>query len=184
MLTGIIMAGGLSKRFKQDKAVYGRLEEQQFWSALAITKMDKVCGGNFYLAGNQANQEILQKRHPQWAKQIITDTPPFIGCGPLSALWTAAEKIDGPIEVLTMAIDYPTISERTLRLLAKEPNCYGIDEHQQAHYTLAHLAFTKSQLEESLEDQEYQLKRFLEKIGARPILLPSDELLNQNFPKH
>ncbi|MGX7352774.1 molybdopterin-guanine dinucleotide biosynthesis protein MobA [Enterococcus canis] len=174
MTVGLILAGGHSRRFGSDKATYYDSQLEQYWIQLAYEKLH-VHTKKVLVAANENNAQQLQQLVP--AALVLTDQAPFKDKGPLSGLYAAA--LTNADDFLIMAVDYPKLSSDSLEKLLQHPNCYGEDALGNAHYTLAHLQFTTSQITDFLTTGNQRLRDFLSTLDAHPLQL-SQTLTNQN----
>lgn len=180
MSIGIILAGGKSSRFKQDKAAFFDPYLKRYWMDLAVSRIIGLTD-RFYIVTNPHNQTFLKEKFPAYQKFMVNDLATIAGNGPLSALYTVASMHPNR-QFLITAIDYPFLTSASMQALQRRNNVYAIDEKGHAHYTIAHLELDPTLLNNCLDEGNYRLRDFLEKKQAIPLQLPEQELQNYNYP--
>lgn len=180
---GLILAGGQSRRFGQDKALYCLPGETQPLCHKMATLLKPFCT-TILVSANQQNQLQLQQYFQTDSQiQVLSDQPPYQGCGPLSALFAASQwlKQTNP-ELLMLPTDYPQLTETELTpIVTNWPSFLATSD--QAHFTLAHFKLPVQQLVTQLAAEQYRLQIFLQKYcGCLPQMIsPTDHLKNLNY---
>ncbi|NLR17590.1 molybdenum cofactor guanylyltransferase [Lactobacillus sp. LC28-10] len=183
-MIGVVLAGGESRRFKQDKALY-RLPGQCVNNAqLAVDKLSLLCD-RVLVSANAKNVSTLTRQfaHSQNV-EVISDLPPFDKRGPLSGIYAAACQFNTPTDLLILAVDYPYVSIEVLSRLADHDNCYARTPDAD-HYTLAHFSTTSQILHDFLMLDDYRLRHFITEVQqCDPISFANAELfINFNTPE-
>ncbi|WP_288528583.1 molybdenum cofactor guanylyltransferase [uncultured Secundilactobacillus sp.] len=183
-MIGLVLAGGQSKRFGQDKACYYQPGKTVNNAALAVSKLTMLCDVVF-IAANSQNQAVLTRQfQDQHTVTVLTDQPAYAAQGPLSGLYAAAFCRQRASEYLLLAVDYPNLRPATLAQVASQPNCYAATPGA-AHYTIAHFTISFQQLRDYLLLADNRLGQFLKTAcGCRPVTFPATaEFQNLNYPE-
>lgn len=110
-VTGLVLAGGQSKRMKKDKGELVYYEKDQ--RSHMMDMMGQVCRRSF-LSCNARQVDLLKNKFP-----IIQDT--FLDLGPMSGILSAF-RFDPNSAWLTVACDLPYLSATTLQYLIAHRN--------------------------------------------------------------
>lgn len=183
-MIGVVLAGGESRRFGQDKALYQLPNQNVNNAQLAVDKLGPLCD-RVLVSANVQNEPALIKQFAGSANvQVITDQPPFEKRGPLSGIYAVTCQFDLPVELLILAVDYPYVSVDVLSVLANHVNCYA-QTPDADHYTLAHFTTTREVLHDFLMLDDYRLRYFITEVQqCAPISFANAELfVNYNTPE-
>lgn len=183
MLIGIILAGGSSRRFMQDKALFDDQRFMMKWVEIAVHRQlalaDKV-----YVSANQQNAEALRQLFPEDKVHILLDLAEISGKGPLSGIYTVAKKHPDH-RLLITAVDYPFLQADSLLTLCAHPNVYAQDTDGRQHYLIAHLLVDKrmlGHLRQALFSDQLRVQDFIEQMDIHPVVLANSELTTSNYP--
>lgn len=182
-MIGIILAGGKSQRFGEDKATYIDPLENKSWVQLMIEKMIPLNLSQIYIAASQRNQSAIQKICTDFLpkEQVLTDQEPFVQVGPLGGLYSVSKAVGKSADYLILPTDYPTLESSTLKKLSQSGgNYYAKDMSGREHYTIASISFSPEEITYSLNRGNRRLLRFYQELGASPFLIPIHELHNYN----
>ena len=179
-ITGVVLAGGLSQRMKQDKATLQR--NGQSMLAFACDRLASLPIQNIVINANVPHDAPYP---------VIPDYYPH--CGPLSGLHAVAKALLHRTDALMcMPIDQPHMSIDTLLELLQK----GVTSHHAVHFDSQPLplwlplqADTLNELESRLAlpmhtKAQFRLGNFCQCIGAE--VLPtsvSDVWINTNTPE-
>lgn len=183
-MIGVVLAGGESRRFGQDKALYLLPTQNVNNAQLAVDKLSLLCD-QVLVSANAQNGPVLTKQLTGSANvQVIVDQPPFEKRGPLSGIYAATCQSDAPADLLILAVDYPFVSVDVLSVLADHANCYA-QTPDADHYTLAHFTTTRKVLHDFLMLDDYRLRDFITEVQqCDPISFANAELfVNYNTPE-
>lgn len=183
-MIGLVLAGGKSRRFGTDKALYCFADQTVNNAQLAVDKLTTLCE-RVLISANSYNVTALKKQFANNHNvQVIMDQPPFEQHGPLSGIYAAACQFKHPQDYLLLAVDYPLISVGVLQTLANHGNCYATTPNA-AHYTLAHFTTDRTTLRDFLLLDDYRLSCFIrETENCEPVAFSNAELfINYNTPE-
>lgn len=183
-MIGIILAGGASRRFGEDKATYMDPTQHQPWVRLMLEKMMHLSLSQIYIAASTKNQQNIQQICQDLIspEQIIIDQDPFISAGPLGGLYSVSQKVNVPAKYLIVPTDYPNLSVSSIKqLMAAGTNRYAQDTDGRFHYTVACISFTPEEIAHSLHSGNRRLFHFYQEIGASPLLITHHDLQNHNY---
>lgn len=175
-MLGLILAGGQSKRFGSDKALF-RFKNQPVNNAeLAVNKIVLLCE-QVIVCANPVNYDYLFHQFAKRSKiKVIKDQPPFQNCGPLSGVYAANCLFKQENDFLLLAVDYPFISESVLTTMANHPNSFAATPEYE-HYAIAHFRTSLQQLQNFLESGNFSLQKFLKTVNhCEPINFPNSVL--------
>lgn len=173
-VTGLILAGGRSRRFGADKAatlIDGRTMIERVYAALAA-----VADPVWVSVADPATRYPIPARH-------LVDAAP--GRGPLEGLRTglAAATTD---RLLVVACDLPFLTPEALRLLLREPGADAVVAREPGGRAQPLCACYARRLlpivETQVRDGRLAVRALLDRLGVVYITLPGDALRNVNAP--
>lgn len=162
---GILLAGGMSRRYGRPKA-FEELDGQPFFE-IAYDALKSVC------------DEVVIVTRPQFAERfpgrlnVITDDPEYDGCGPLAGIYTAMLQVKGE-DYIVLPCDMPLINDKLLLKLYKLH-----DQDQQNQVTVADAegklqplvsVWSRSALKvvkATLDEEKYAIKHALNKLDVQ-----------------
>ena len=173
-MIGVILAGGKSSRFGEDKALY-MLNGRPMYEHVAQS-----------LENVQAIDEIVINTNDKLKTsfknyKVITDDPEYIDHGPLGGLYASAKEYPGQA-LMVISCDTPYVDSAWLDILAEEAEKTGdtvitTDNDREhpligvyQHDTLAEL------LEGQLETKRLSLKAFFENLDVQYLNIGSYNL--------
>lgn len=178
-MIGLILAGGKSKRFGQDKALYQLPNSKDSNVELAVKNLQPFCS-EIYLSANSKNKAKLEKIFTHNHNlHIILDQKPYNGHGPMSGLYAVTSQFDHEIDILMIAVDYPFLTKKELTKLISAPSY--LCSKNQPHYCLAHLKTSRKQVKKILDNNNWQLKKFITAHCTPIIIQDSKNLVNLNY---
>lgn len=179
MTIGLILAGGKSQRFQQDKALFWDQRYQKTWVELAYDKMFSLTSKVFISAQPDNFSKIQELALPK--AKLILDPPEFSQRGPLSGFLAAS--LQAPTaDFLILGIDYPHFSSENLKTLLRTENSYATTSSGQSHYTNAHLRFSPPQILTYLAGPDNSLRGFYKTLDLTPLCFSEESLTNYNYP--
>ena len=109
---GIVLAGGLSRRFGSPKA-FARIENEYFYER-AIDALEPHCDEVVIVT----RPELLDRYAP--SEKVITDLPEFAGLGPLAGILSAMESVEADRYVV-LPCDMPYVNAEVIRRITDVP---------------------------------------------------------------
>lgn len=108
---GVLLAGGMSRRFGSPKA-FAKLDQAYFYE-LALEALSPFCDKLVIVT----RPELIQ-RFPQ-SLLVIKDQDPFVGLGPLAGIYSAMEAVEGE-EYVILPCDMPYVTASVIEKLLKQ----------------------------------------------------------------
>lgn len=173
--TGLILAGGDSRRFGSDKAVYtvdGRSMIDRVHAAVSPVVSDML------IAGGTSRSTAA---YPP--ARLVADEPP--GVGPLGGLRAGLAAARTPW-VLTVACDMPYLTTTALRRLARccedaVEAVIAVDSTGRLHPLCAvYRGSLLDHVDRRIASRTLSMHGFVAAIDARHVTLPADALRNVN----
>ncbi len=180
---GVILAGGLSRRFGSPKA-FAKLEDRYFYE-LAIEALKAQCERVIIVA--------LQEHVECFPATItrITDLMAYKGLGPLAGILSAMESVEAD-RYIVLPCDMPYVNDEVVeKLLAQHQQGVTAVTTDGRHHPLVSIwdGNVKSNLREALDNEQLRVMEVLSRSGVTWIdgsLLAEDEkrvFTNVNTPE-
>ncbi len=109
-ITGVLLAGGGSKRFGKPKA-FAEYKGKKFWQ-YSMEALEKATEQQIIIS----HQELLKDFLKATPKKVLTDDHRFIGNGPMAGIYTAMKNEVSEWFVI-LSCDIPLISADTIQKL-------------------------------------------------------------------
>ncbi len=176
-VTGIILAGGKSRRMGQDKALLQ--VNHQTLLRLTAQKIARVFHHKALVTGSEAKYQDLG-----W--EIILDQYP--GCGPLSGIQAALSQVKTPY-IFVVACDMPCITTANIhRILNLIDDWDVIIPYRNGHWEPLFALYRQSCLkpiEIILQQQQYRVESFFSQVKVKKVPWEKDDfsLSNINTPQ-
>lgn len=157
---GVILAGGLSRRFGSPKA-FAKIEGQYFYE-YAIHALKPYCDEIIIVTRPE-----LVKKFPEEC-QVIVDDPAYAGDGPLAGIYSAM-KVSMATRYIVLPCDMPYINQQFLEGLLQnhKPTIVAVRTVTQHHPLVSVWKPTVfKELEETLNKKQFRVFPFLEKVQA------------------
>lgn len=157
---GVLLAGGMSRRFGSPKA-FGELEGKAFYE-YAYSALAAVCDHVVIVTRPE-----LKGRFPA-TLDVISDSPKFAGLGPLAGIFTAMSERPAR-QYLVLPCDMPFIgapeTAAFMKLASKNADITAIrtDDHDIPLFSLWN-ALVLDLLEKELEDGQLRVMVFMAKV--------------------
>lgn len=177
-LTGVVLAGGQSRRFGRDKALASFRQTTMIGHSIALLRA--------------ASKEVFVVTHPArdylgLDATVIHDIYP--DHGPLGGLYTACRYAKTPY-IMTLTCDMPLLSPRAIFHLIHSHDqevsaCIYRHKTGLQPFPGIYAVKLQPQLKEALKQGQHSMKAFLSAIDdVRTVALPGDEaeLMNINTP--
>lgn len=179
-MIGIVLAGGQSRRFGSDKALYPLSGIGQTCVQLTVKKLHPFCR-TVMVSSNHHNGPVI-KHQLHSSGQVIYDEAPYDNHGPLSGIIAVTSHFQGINDYLVLAVDYPLISRMTLNELSEESNVMAAT-FRQLHFTVAHFTVSHQKVVNWVNQHGWRLGSFMTQCcHCRPLLCNrSSEFINMNY---
>ncbi|WP_239256466.1 molybdenum cofactor guanylyltransferase [Listeria ilorinensis] len=176
---GILLAGGHSVRFGEDKAFYKNSDDTSTWVENAAAIMLPLCD-KVIISTNKGQFSRMNQLFVQEARvEVVKDLAGLEDYGPIGGLYAASKQIEAPT-CLLLAVDYPFMTSDILAQLVTTPNCYASTSGQR-HYLIAHLPNFQAAIEPLIQSREHRVRILLENLKTSPLdFPPSRAFTNQN----
>jgi molybdopterin-guanine dinucleotide biosynthesis protein A len=166
-VTGIILAGGKSSRMGHDK---GLLE-------LGGRKLAEIAAGNLSHICSDIIISANDPAYQQFGYRVIPDI--HTGIGPIGGLYSALSASKTSLN-LVLSVDLPFVNKGLLEYLVSRVEDYqaAVPVSGNNYYEPLCAVYDRSVLsviEKCIEDQEYKMQRFLDKVYLNKIVI-SDNL--------
>lgn len=163
---GLILAGGHSRRFGSDKALFHETGQQpQVQQMAAILK--PLVTHIFISVNAQNSSEIQRLFQGDLDTTVLVDQVPFIDQGPLSGIFAACQVQKKPVDFLMVPTDYPQLHTATLSHLLAQPSYPVVNGR--SHQTIAHFTTETAEVQGFLNTGERRIRLFLEQCcGCQP----------------
>ncbi|WP_076461385.1 molybdenum cofactor guanylyltransferase [Limosilactobacillus caccae] len=183
-MIGLILAGGQSRRFGTDKALYTIPGQDHSNVQLAVEKLAPFCSTIIVCANAHNQAQITTELTKYQQATVICDQPPYLDHGPLSGIYAASQQFPGKQEYLMVAVDYPYLTNATIRALARHPHRV-IATNKHTHYTLAHFSISDQQVAAWLASGKWRLGEFvIDQCHCQPLIFNNaHEFTNLNYSK-
>lgn len=183
-MIGLVLAGGKSSRFGQDKALYRYPNQKVNNVEVTVNKLLMVCN-HVLISTNTQNYSVIKRQFSHLNNvDVIVDQEPFKQHGPLSGIYAASCQNPQTTDYLLVAVDYPLLSPSVISIIASNPNSYAATP-KNSHYAISHFQVSKRTLHDYLLFGDFRLSHFI--IDSRrclPISFPSyQSFLNLNSPE-
>lgn len=175
----IILAGGKSKRFGSDKALFKT-------SPNATTNIERILSkiknliSEIFISTNEVNKSKIHDLLNNQNVNLVTDIAPFQNMGPLSGIYSVLSNFRDTKNILLIATDYPWITSESISLLLNNLNTY-ITNQNICHYTLSYFQTNINFLNNFLQSNPPKLSLFLKKLGCKPLTINNNDKINKQF---
>ncbi|WP_099223153.1 molybdenum cofactor guanylyltransferase [Listeria costaricensis] len=177
---GILLAGGRSVRFGEDKAFYRSSAEAPTWVEKTAAVLLPLCNRVVISANHEQLTRMKQLFANESRIQVVEDLPGLTDYGPIGGLYAAITQIGTAASFLILAVDYPFMTTKILAQLAATPNCYATTPSQ-SHYLIAHLPDFQRAIEPLIQRREHRVRLLMENLATVPLAFPpSAAFTNQN----
>lgn len=179
-MIGLVLAGGDSSRFGNDKALYNLPGLGLSCAQLAVRKLQPFCHPILISASQQNGSQLA--RQTRFGGHTIFDRVPYERHGPLSGIIAATSHFAGLHDYLILAVDYPLVSRVSLGDLANHQQTFLVAGGR-AHFTVCHLTISHQQVVSWVQDHGWRLGQFMiNGCHCQPLVLSRPmELYNMNY---
>jgi molybdopterin-guanine dinucleotide biosynthesis protein A len=180
-MLGIVLAGGQSQRFGQDKARYQLANQPLNNVGLAAAKLQLLCE-HVIVSANANNFSALAAQFASDQHVTVTrDQAPFVQQGPLSGIYAATCLSPELTDYLLLAVDYPLMTTTILTNLTTAANCYAATPTRD-HYLVSHFQTSQAIVRDDLLLGDLRVSHFMTATcQAVPITFPASRaLINLN----
>ncbi len=157
-LIGIVLAGGMSKRMKEDKSLisYFNQAQAEYVADLLYSFCDFV-----FISCRKAQKNNFNKKY-----NLIFDT--FENIGPLGAIFSSLEKVQKSI--LIVACDMPLLQEKNIQELInyRDENKYGtlyfnLDNNKYEPLFAIYEYKIKEKVLKNIQEEKYSIQKIINK---------------------
>ncbi|MCI1986382.1 MAG: NTP transferase domain-containing protein [Lactobacillus sp.] len=177
-MDGLVLAGGRSRRFGEDKAL-AHFDSQALTNVAHVVFLLKALCQQVYVACNAQNRAAIQDSVAGLASTVIVDRAPVVDKGPIGGLWAYFATLPrAHADVLVVACDYQGLSLTTLAPLVGR---FGyLVTPNGTHYTCCRLDIAFTTLETQVLAQDWRWRELLDIAGCPPLKVATP-LLNINY---
>lgn len=166
-MDGLVLAGGASKRFGQDKAL-AHFDSASLTNVTHAAMLLKALCGQVYIACNTNNRNAIQKAVAALGAIVVTDRQPVVGRGPISGLWSYFATLPrARVDVLVVACDYRGLDLATLAPLVARFGYLNTPDGPRWTCCRLNVAFTT--LEAQVLARDWSWPDLLELAGCPPL---------------
>ena len=155
---GILLAGGLSRRFGSPKA-FARLDGKYFYER-AMDALEPLCEKIVIVTLPE-----LKDRFPGQL-EVITDLPDVAGCGPLAGILSAMDYIEAE-RYIVLSCDMPYVNHHVIGKLVQlhdaDVTAVNVSGRFQPLVSIWNLALKES-LKTALENKQYKVMKLLDQF--------------------
>lgn len=158
---GVLLAGGLSRRFGSPKA-FARIGADFFYER-AIRALQPHVDEIVVVTLPELVEHIIAEA------KVITDLPEVAGCGPLAGIVSAMESIDGD-RYIVLSCDMPYVDESVIGKLvhSHEAPITAVFAYNRFHPLVSVWESTvKMALFDSLREKRYRVVQLMEECGVK-----------------
>ncbi|MBC6310356.1 molybdenum cofactor guanylyltransferase [Listeria sp. FSL L7-1582] len=178
-IAGIILAGGNSRRFGEDKALYKETPDSQTWVEQTADKMRPLVD-HVFIVTNQRLFASIDSLFPDADTTVFSDKEPFLDKGPLGGIHAVMDASHYERYLLTPT-DTPQITTAIFAELIHQGNAYAATKTAD-HYLTACIPHCKTEIEAMLRDDNLRIRQLLQTIGTQKKLFQSDTpFQNRNY---
>ncbi|WP_163652448.1 molybdenum cofactor guanylyltransferase [Listeria sp. PSOL-1] len=171
-VAGVVLAGGLSRRFGEDKAMYHG-QDGKLWAEKMISKLKPFCK-TIFLSVNQNQFAFFQQFFQNDPTiHVIVDLESMTAFGPLAGLYSVIQQASSFSSFLIVPIDTPHLKQSELKCLLRHPNHFAKTTSQN-HYLIAHLPSYHEALTETLSQDKNRVRDLLKRLGTKPLLFTQE----------
>lgn len=166
IITGILLAGGESRRFGSHKA-FAKLNQKYFYEYV-IESLD----GNVDKLLIVSHPSLAEQFRSQTSVEVIQDLPEFKGYGPLAGMFTVMQKEVSDWYVV-LPCDTPFVTDKLVKQLIAYTTDYIIDAvvpvingRQQPLIAIYH-SRVATKIEQLLKGQHFKMSHLLDSLQVR-----------------
>lgn len=168
---GIVLAGGNSRRFGEDKALYKAAGETSTWVEQTAAKMMPLVDRVFVVTNARLFTEI-QSLFANTNIEVITDQAPYLDKGPLGGIYAIMQNTTFDRYLLSPT-DTPHIKTEIFADLIAQGNAYATTKTAK-HYLTACIPYCKTELEIMLSADNLRIRELLETLSAKELLFDTE----------
>ncbi|MFS0824200.1 molybdenum cofactor guanylyltransferase [Bacillus sp. 1P02SD] len=179
-ITGILLAGGESRRFGSPKA-FAKLHRKFFYE-YAIEALEGNVGKLIIVS----HPALVEQFQDQTSVEVIQDLPEYKGNGPLAGMFTAMQKEQSDWYIV-LPCDTPFVTDVLVKQLITYTNDQSIDaivpvinDRQQPLIAVYHRRVAK-RIEELLKIQQYKMSHLLDACNVKFVTNQELQLQGMEF---
>lgn len=178
-IAGIVLAGGNSRRFGEDKALYKEAPSTPTWVELTVSKMTPLVD-HLFIVTNERLFPAIDRLFDTEQVTVLADQPPFTDKGPLGGIYTvmSSAKFD---HYLISPTDTPNITTEIFSGLINARNAYAAT-NTASHYLTACIPYCEPEIKAMLTKENLRIRGLLQSIHAKKQVFPEENLFqNRNY---
>ncbi|MBC1793740.1 molybdenum cofactor guanylyltransferase [Listeria booriae] len=179
-IAGIVLAGGNSTRFGEDKALYQESPDAPTWVEQTVSKMLPLVDAIFVVTNERLFPAIHQLFN-QTGVTVLSDQAPFIDKGPLGGIYAAMSQTPAFSHYLLSPTDTPNITTEIFATLIEQNNAYAVTNTAE-HYLTACIPYCKDEIETLLRDDNLRIRPLLQALHTKKQPFQDEApFFNQNY---
>lgn len=178
-IAGVILAGGNSRRFGEDKALYRKTSDAQTWVEKTANKMLPVVDHVFIVTNIRLFTSIDSLFNDNKIT-VLSDQEPFLNKGPLGGIYAVMSNTNYEYYLLTPT-DTPQITTAIFAELIHQGNAYAATENAE-HYLTACIPYCKNETQALLHSGNLRIRQLLQTINTQKYMFPNESpFQNENY---
>lgn len=180
LIAGIVLAGGNSTRFGEDKALYQESSNAPTWVEQTVSKMLPLVHTVFVVT-NERLFPAIHQLFKHTAVIVLSDQAPFIDKGPLGGVYAAMSQKQAFSHYLLSPTDTPNVTSEVFVTLIEQNNAYAVTNTAE-HYLTACIPYCKDEIETLLCDNNLRIRSLLQALHTKKQPFQDEApFFNQNY---
>ncbi|WP_430535732.1 molybdenum cofactor guanylyltransferase [Listeria rocourtiae] len=178
-IAGIVLAGGNSRRFGEDKALHKETPNSKTWVEQTADKLRPVVDHVFIVTNKRLFLDI-QSLFSDDTVTVLIDQEPFLDKGPLGGIYAVmcSTKYE---RYLVTPTDTPHVTTAIFIELIHQGNAYAATKNAE-HYLTACIPYCKNETQVLLNTDNLRIRQLLQTINTQKCVFPSESpFQNKNY---